>query len=116
MSDEPNFGLSADRIRQLLECKPAVGYKMPRWEDKAKNKLLFEDKVGCNSIYAPKPKAKKPKVVKAKTKRVLLMTPRAISNRASQAKWRLANLEECRQRTREAMRRIRERQKQEAAR
>jgi ABC-type sulfate/molybdate transport systems ATPase subunit len=25
MNDEPNFGLSADRIRQLLECKPSVG-------------------------------------------------------------------------------------------
>jgi hypothetical protein len=104
MSDEHNFGLSADRIRQLLECKPAEGYKMPRWEDKVKV-----------AKPAPKPKADKAKVVKPKTKRVLLMTPRAISNRASQAKWRLANLEECRQRTREAMRRMRERQKQEAA-
>jgi hypothetical protein len=105
MNDEPNFGLSADRIRQLLECKPAEGYKMPRWEDKVKA-----------TKPAPKPKSEKPKAVNAKPKRVLLMTPRAISNRASQAKWRLANLEECRQRTREAMRRIRERQKQEAAR
>ena len=48
MNDEPNFGLSADRIRQLLECKPAEGYKMPRWEDKVKA-----------SKPAPKPKAKK---------------------------------------------------------
>jgi hypothetical protein len=29
MNDEPNFGLSADRIRQLLECKPEVG-TLPR--------------------------------------------------------------------------------------
>ena len=104
MSDEPNFGLSADRIRQLLECKPAEGYKMPRWEDKVKA-----------TKPAPNPKAEKPKVVKPKTKRVLLMTPRAISNRASQAKWRLANLEECRRRTRECQRRLRERRRQEAA-
>ena len=104
MSDEPNFGLSADRIRQLLECKPAEGYKMPRWEDKVKA-----------TKPTPKPKAKKPKLVKAKTGRVLIMTPQAIKNREAQAKWRLANLEECRRRTRECQRRLRERRRQEAA-
>jgi hypothetical protein len=97
MSDDFYFGLSPDRVRQLLECKPAEGYKMPRWEDKVK---------------AAKP-APKPNAVKAKTNRVVIMTPQAIKNREAQAKWRLANLEECRRRTRECQRRLRERLRQE---
>jgi hypothetical protein len=48
MSDEPNFGLSADRIRQLLECKPSVG-TLPK---KQATKMLMP---------MPKPKAVKQK-------------------------------------------------------
>ena len=84
MSDEPNFGLSADRIRQLLECKPAEGYKMPRWEDKVK---------------ATKPK------------RVLKMTKQAIYNRIASAKWRAANRELHRKRVSACMKKRREKMK-----
>ena len=84
MNDEPNFGLSADRIRQLLECKPAEGYKMPRWEDKVK---------------ATKPK------------RVLKMTKEAIYNRIASAKWRAANRELHRKRVSACMKKRREKMK-----
>jgi hypothetical protein len=95
MSDDFYFGLSPDRVRQLLECKPAEGYKMPRWEDKVK---------------AAKP-SPKPKAVKAKTGRVVIMTPQAIKNREAQAKWRAANRELHRQRVYACMKKRREKMK-----
>jgi hypothetical protein len=100
MSDDFYFGLSPDRVRQLLECKPADGYKMPRWEDKVKA-----------AKPASKPKANKPKAVKAKTGRVVIMTPQAIKNREAQAKWRAANRELHRQRVYACMKKRREKMK-----
>ena len=79
------YGLSPERIKQLLECKPVEGYVMPKWPT--------------------------PKPAKRTSTRQLKDTTDAIRNRRNQATWRDCNLEEARRRTREAMRRLRERQR-----
>ena len=104
MSDV-TFGLSPERMKQLLECKAEVGH-VPQ----------VSGRRPAVKVHVPKPKAKPPAPVMDKKGRVLLMTPTAIRNRKSQAIWRAKNLEEQRARVRESMRRIRARRKLEASR
>ena len=106
MSDV-TFGLSPERMKQLLECKAEVGH-VPQ----------VSGRRPAVKVHVPKPKVKPPAPVPVMDKkgRVLLMTPTAIRNRKAQAIWRAKNRELQRARVRESMRRFRERKKLEASR
>lgn len=90
MSDV-TFGLSPERMKQLLECKAEVGFAHQKHTPKA-------------FVYTPKPKAEGLRVKERSASAI------------AQAKWRAKNPDLHRRRVREAMRRLRARRKLEASR